>query len=318
MQKRFSGVVVPMATPLNNDLTVDVEAVERIMKLFSKSGIHPLVLGTTGESSSISETESCRFVDAAVKAKGANQCIYAGLVGNQVDELISRGNKYLELGADCVVATLPSYYMLTPAQMVHFYKTLADEIHGPVMMYNIKATTQMSIPFEVVAELSTHPNIWGLKDSERDAERMQSFIEDYKNRDDFSYFCGWGAQSAGSLEMGADGIVPSTGNIVPEMYGKLYQSAMDKNWEECTKWQEITDQFAIVYQKDRTLGQSLAALKTIMNSIGICLPTMMPPLTELTTVEMGLIEINLQILSQRQKFKYTETTQYAKQPYTLD
>ena len=290
MQKRFSGVVVPMVTPLNKDLTVDVEAVERIMKLFSKNGIHPLILGTTGESSSISETESYRFVKAAVQSKGENQCIYAGLVGNQVDDLIVRGNKYLELGADCVVATLPSYYMLTPGQMIQFYKTLADTINGPVMMYNIKATTQMSIPYEVVAELSNHPNIWGLKDSERDAKRMQIFIEDYKDTEGFSYFCGWGAQSAGSLELGADGIVPSTGNIVPEMYGKLYQSALDKNWEECTKWQELTDQFAVVYQKDRTLGESLAALKAILNSIGICNPTMMPPLTELTKEEVRQVE----------------------------
>ncbi|MDD4970211.1 MAG: dihydrodipicolinate synthase family protein [Paludibacter sp.] len=289
MQKRFSGIVVPMITPLNKDFTVDCDAVVRIMKLFYKSGIHPLVLGTTGESSSISATESYRFVEAAVKAKGEKQCVYAGLVGNQVDELIVRGNKYLELGADCVVATLPSYYTLTPDQMIHFYITLADNIQGPVMMYNIKATTQMSIPVEVVAALSRHPNIWGLKDSERDAERMATFIGAYKNKEDFSYFCGWGAQSAGSLKLGADGIVPSTGNIVPDMYGKLYQAALTGNWEECQKWQEETDRIATVYQKDRTLGQSLAALKVLVNSKGNCTTTMMPPLTGLSEAEAGQI-----------------------------
>lgn len=290
MQKRFSGVVVPMITPLKSDFTIDSKAVERIIRLFDKNGIHPLALGTTGESSSISETEGYRFVEAIVKAKGKNQCVYAGLVGNQVEALIDRGNKYIELGADCVVSTLPSYYILTPRQMIDFYTTLADKIHGPVMMYNIKATTQMSIPIEVVAELSNHPNIWGLKDSERDAERMKVFIENYKSREDFSYFCGWGAQSAGSLELGADGIVPSTGNIVPEMYGRLYQSAINRNWTECKKWQEETDKVAVIYQKDRTLGESLAALKVLMNSIGVCNTSMMPPLTELSKEEVCSIE----------------------------
>jgi len=288
MQKRFSGVVVPMITPLNKDFTVDVAAVERIMQMFDQHGIHPLVLGTTGESSSISEKESCRFVEAAVKAKGLKQCIYAGLVGNQIDGLIERGNKYIELGADCVVATLPSYYILTPKQMVAFYTTLADKIMGPVMMYNIKATTQMSIPLDVVAELSSHPNIFGLKDSERDAERMKFFIETYKNSEDFSYYCGWGAQGAGSLELGADGIVPSTGNIVPEMYGKLYNAALNKDWNECMKWQLATDHVAVVYQKDKTLGESLAALKVLMNTAGFCGTTMMPPLTELPEDEVKL------------------------------
>jgi dihydrodipicolinate synthase/N-acetylneuraminate lyase len=279
MQKRFSGVVVPMITPLNEDLSIDCKAVESILTLFAQHGIHPLVLGTTGESSSINASESYKLVETAVKSKGPNQIIYAGLVGNQVDDLIERGNKYLSLGADCVVATLPSYYSLTPDQMKLFYKTLADKIAGPLMMYNIKATTQMSIPMEVVADLASHPNIWGLKDSERDYDRMKAFIELYKNDENFSYFCGWGAQSAGSMMLGADGIVPSTGNYVPEMYEKLYTAGMNADWEECEKWQEATNEIALLYQKDRTLGESLAVLKSLMNEKGICQTTMMPPLT---------------------------------------
>lgn len=280
MQKRFSGVVVPMVTPLNKDFTIDVVAVERIIKLFAENGIHPLVLGTTGESSSINEIESLKLVEASVKAKGVNQCIYVGLVGNQVDDLIKRGNQYIVLGADCVVATLPSYYGLSANQMLLFYQSLADNISGPVMMYNITATTQMSIPLEVVKKLSKHPNIWGLKDSERDEERMKICIQSYKENPNFSFFCGWGAQSFGSLKLGADGIVPSTGNYVPEMYKSLYESALNKDWKDCEKWQLETDTIAKEYQKDKTLGESLAFLKFLMSKKGLCNKTMMPPLTE--------------------------------------
>lgn len=280
MQKRFSGIVVPMITPLNKDYTVDVVAVKRIVTLFAENNIHPLVLGTTGESSSITELESFKLVEAAVKAKGNNQCIYTGIVGNQVDDLIHRGNLYISSGADCVVATLPSYYGLTPHQMEQFYKTLADKIYGPIMMYNIKATTQMTIPLEVVKVLSKHPNIWGLKDSERDLERMELLIETYKNNLEFSYFCGWGAQSAGSLKLGADGIVPSTGNYVPELYKNLYEAAINEDWKACEKWQHETDIIAQQYQKDKTLGESLAVLKSLMHKKALCNKTMMPPLTE--------------------------------------
>ncbi|MDP4272332.1 MAG: dihydrodipicolinate synthase family protein [Bacteroidota bacterium] len=290
MQKRFSGVVVPMITPLKPDFTVDTEAVKGIMKRFADQGIHPLVLGTTGESSSISEKESLRFVEAAVAAKGENQCVYAGLVGNQVSDLIERGNKFIELGADVVVATLPCYYILTPEQMTAFYIQLADQVKGPVMVYNIKATTQMSIPLDVVKTLSNHPNIWGLKDSERDADRMKECIETYKDRADFAYFCGWGAQSYGSLELGADGIVPSTGNIVPELYGKLYEAALQNDWGKTKHYQDLTDEVAVIYQKDRTLGQSLAALKVLMDGEGICGTTMMPPLTELSAEEVSVVK----------------------------
>ena len=75
MQKRFSGVVVPMITPLNQNLTIDAQAVKKIISQFDQNNIHPLVLGTTGESSSISLIESLKLVDAAIKSKGINQHI---------------------------------------------------------------------------------------------------------------------------------------------------------------------------------------------------------------------------------------------------
>lgn len=278
MFKRFSGVVVPMATPFHDDLTVDVESAAKIIRLFARHNIDPLVLGTTGESSSIDEKESIRLVEAAVNARSEGQLIYAGIVCNQVQEIIRRGNSCVDAGADAVVVTLPSYYILTPGQMESFYKKIADEISGPLFMYNIKATTQMSIPADVIARLSKHPNIYGLKDSERDEIRMKLLIETYKDREDFSYFCGWGAQSAGSLQLGADGIVPSTGNIVPELYGKLYEAAMKQDWNNCFDHQRQTDEIALLYQKDRTLGESLAKLKQLMYEKGLCGTTMMPPL----------------------------------------
>jgi len=287
--KKFTGVVVPMVTPLNPDLTIDTQAVGRIMKSFSDNFIDPLVLGTTGESSSIGIEASLEMVKATVGTKGPDQLVYAGLVGNQVEELIVRGNQYLSIGADAVVATLPSYYTLTPEQMHTYYIRLADSLQGPLLIYNIKATTQMSIPLEIVERLSIHPNIFGLKDSERDSERMNACIECYRKRNDFSYFCGWGAQSAGSLTLGADGIVPSTGNIVPEWYRKLYHAARNGDFETAIRLQTLTDEIAVLYQKDRTLGQSLAALKTMMHSVGLCGTTMMPPLTELSESETEVL-----------------------------
>ena len=289
MHKRFSGVVVPMVTPLKSDYSIDRDAVRRIMHLFSTNSLNPLILGTTGESSSIGEKASLDFVSEAVSSKGKGQCVYAGLVGNQVEDLIKRGNLYMEIGADVVVATLPSYYSLNPSQMVDFYTLLADKINGPVMMYNIKATTQMSIPADVVHQLSQHPNIWGLKDSERDAERMKGFILNFKNRPDFSFFCGWGAQTAESLKLGADGIVPSTGNIVPEFYRNLYQSSMIGDFASAEKFQLETDKVAQIYQKGRTLGESLAALKVLMHIKGLCELEMMPPLSKLSDEDMDII-----------------------------
>ena len=285
MKKKFQGVVVPMITPLCSDLSIDTQAVARIMQSFAANQISPLVLGTTGESASVGPKESLRFMQAAVDSKSEGQMVYAGLVGNDVKALISLANEYAAMGVDAVVATLPAYYILTPEQMKAFYLCLADEAKAPVFMYNIKATTQMSIPLDVVEALSHHENMAGLKDSERDEEKMKKSIELFQNREDFSFFCGWGAQGANSLKLGADGIVPSTGNIVPELYGKLYQAYLAGDFEKTDYYQALTDLVAVVYQKGRTLGESLAALKVLMQDAGLCSSTMMPPLTELSSEE---------------------------------
>lgn len=279
--KKFSGVVVPMVTPLHPNLSIDTMAVARIIQSFVENDIHSLVLGTTGESSSIGKQASNELLETALAHKGPGQKIYAGLVRNQFSTMVKWGNRYLDMGADAVVATLPSYYILTPEQMYTFYMQLADRLKGPLLLYNIKATTQMSIPLEIVEKLSQHSNIYGLKDSERDFERVKTCIETYKDRPDFSYFCGWGAQSVGSLQLGADGIVPSTGNVVPELYKQLFDAALKGDYTTAQERQLQTDEVAATYQKDRTLGQSLAALKVLMHAKGLCGTTMMPPLTEL-------------------------------------
>ncbi|MBO5915636.1 MAG: dihydrodipicolinate synthase family protein, partial [Bacteroidales bacterium] len=241
MKKKFQGVVVPMITPLCSDLSIDTQAVARIMQSFAANQISPLVLGTTGESASVGPKESLRFMQAAVDSKSEGQMVYAGLVGNDVKALISLANEYAAMGVDAVVATLPAYYILTPEQMKAFYLRLADEAKAPVFMYNIKATTQMSIPLDVVEALSHHENMAGLKDSERDEEKMKKSIELFQNREDFSFFCGWGAQGANSLKLGADGIVPSTGNIGPELYGNLYQAYLAGDFEKTDYYQALTD-----------------------------------------------------------------------------
>ena len=289
---KYHGVVVPMVTPVTRDGRLDVEAAGRIVEFFAANNVSPLLMGTTGEGNSVSQADGRLLVEAAVKARNNAQpstlnpqLIYAGLTGNCFVEQVQQAEAYTALGADVIVATLPTYYALTEAQMYEYYKTLADCITGPLMLYNILATTHMSIPVDVVRRLAGHPNIVGLKDSERDLERMAQCIDIAKGRDDFAYFCGWAAQSAHSLALGGNGIVPSTGNYVPEMFQQLYDAAVRGDAAEAARLQDATNEIAKIYQKDRTLGQSLAALKVMMQTKGLCEPWMLMPLCRLSSDE---------------------------------
>jgi 4-hydroxy-tetrahydrodipicolinate synthase len=277
-----------MVTPFTASGRVDEAAVVRICQNFAKHGVSPLVLGTTGESASVSGEESRKAVAAAVKGMGGKAAVYAGISGNVVSQNIDSAKAYFDLGADMVVSVLPQYYALTPDQMLRYYEQLADALPR-LMMYNIPATTHMSIPLDVIAKLSRHPNICGLKDSERDAQRMEECVNTYRDREDFSYFLGYAALSAASLKLGADGIVPSTGNFTPKMFRQLYDFGVAGNHAECERLQTETNEIAQIYQAGRTLGQSLAALKTMMNVIGLCEPNVLAPLSNLTADEQKTV-----------------------------
>lgn len=289
--REFKGVVVPMVCPLHADQTIDEQSIIRLMSVFADGNISPLLLGTTGESTSLSESESLQIIKTAANVKQKNQCIYAGLAGNCEKDLIESAKRYADAGAEVMVATLPFYYPLSDDEMYGFYDRLASAISLPLMMYNIKATTGMSIPVKIVEKLMGHQNIAGLKDSERDETRLQTCIKLAKAKENFSFFCGWGAMGGKSLQWGADGIVPSTGNLVPEMYAALYSASLEADYAALDQWQASTDQAAVFYQQGKTLSQSLAALKYLMHTRGLCNIWMKRPLTELPEEDRYNLEI---------------------------
>jgi dihydrodipicolinate synthase/N-acetylneuraminate lyase len=287
--KKYSGVVVPMVTPFTAGGEIDIPAARKVVEHIVSGGCAPFVLGTTGEAASVPMEGRSRFVKAMVQQAGRRCVTYAGIAGNCFRESADSAKAYFDLGVDCVVANLPSYYPINADQMLRYYEKLADAVGGPLMLYNITITTHMSIPLEVVEKLSHHQNIAGLKDSERNEERMAGSLKLWKDREDFAHLVGCAALSAKALLLGSDGIVPSTGNFVPRMFRQLYDAATKGDTTAAEKLQVQTDEMAKIYQGKRLLSESLAALKAMMNELGLCGPAVLPPLVECGEAEKAAI-----------------------------
>jgi 4-hydroxy-tetrahydrodipicolinate synthase len=283
--KKYKGVVVPTVTPLTASHTLDRGAVERMLDNFRRHHVTPFILGTTGEAASLSPSVKLDYLQTAAGLKKPGDVLYAGISSNVLEESVAFANRCFEAGVDVVVATLPNYYSLTPGQMKTYFEQLAEKIAGPLMIYNIPPTVHMSIPLDVVEELSHQPKIVGLKDSERNEERLQAALTLRGQREDFCYFAGWAAQSAQTLLKGGDGIIPSTGNFAPGVYDELYNAALQGNTEKAYELQKLSDALGNVYQGGKTLGESLWALKVLMKKEGLCDTYMMPPLHQLSNEE---------------------------------
>ena len=301
--KKYNGVIVPMVTPVSSDRKLDETAVVKIADFLARNGVSMLVLGTTGESPSVSMDESRRLVKLASETVAGRVKIYAGICGNCVEENIANAKTYIQAGADVIVSILPYYYPLTSEQMFGYFKTLAERINFPMMVYNIPSTTKMSIPVEVVNELSKVKHICGFKDSERDEARMEQCVQLFKDRKKFSYFLGYAAISAKALKLGADGLVPSTGNFAPGMFRAMWESAEAEQWQKVEQLQLETDEIAKIYQSGRTLGNSLQALKVMMSVQGLCQPYALPPLTDLGVAEQKEIIKETEIIIKKYQLK---------------
>ncbi|MDB5190446.1 MAG: dihydrodipicolinate synthetase [Segetibacter sp.] len=299
--KKYSGVIVPTITPLTSNFKIDHEAVEKMFNNFSQHNVMPFMLGTTGEAASLPTEVKKDFIDVATKLKKAGTVLYAGIAANVFQESVELAKYCFDKGVDVVAANLPSYYALSHSQVKKYFEQLADAIPGPLIIYNIPATTHMSIPIDMINELSHHPNIVGTKDSERSEERLKQSLELWSKREDFVHFLGWAGKSAEALINGSDGLIPSTGNLMPSIYNEMVQAVEAGNQSKAYQLQSLSDVLGDLYQKGRTLGESLWALKVLMREAGLCQQFVMPPLQNLPQEEeTKLVNVLKEIINKEQ------------------
>jgi 4-hydroxy-tetrahydrodipicolinate synthase len=305
--KKYHGVVVPLITPFTADYRLDSAAVEKIFANMYANEASPFILGTTGEASSICNAMKFEYLKLASQNKKAGTLLYAGISSNCLEESIDFAKLCFDYKVDAVAATLPSYYLLTESQIKKYFETLADAINGPLIIYNIPSTTHMSIPLEIIEELSYHPNIVGTKDSERGESRLNESISLWAKRSDFSHFLGWAAKSAHALLNGSDGLIPSSGNINPGLYHDMKLAVHESSQEQVYEYQHQSDLLGDLYQSGHTLGESLWALKVLMEERGFCSSTVMPPLQPMCKETERRLKISLHKLIERKEIHFNAT-----------
>ena len=278
MKKKYNGIVVPALSPLTESFGLDSAGVKNMFANFRANNVSPFILGTTGEAASLPTSVKYDYIKLAGKLKQGNDALYVGIAANCFEESVALAKYSFDHGADAVAAHLPSYYKLSEYQVKRYFEQLADKCGGPLIMYNIPATTHMSLPLTLVDELSHHDNIVGIKDSEQNDERLKESLKLWKNRSDFSYFLGWAARSSEALLNGSDGLIPSTGNLFPMVYSEMKLAAEAGNLDLVYALQHKSDVLGRLYQSGRLLGESLWALKVLMSEAGLCQSYVMPPL----------------------------------------
>ena len=174
------GIFPPITTPFYPDGNVYFKKVESNVERYSRTpcaGI--VVLGSTGEAILLSDQERRDVLKAAREAAAQNKVSIAGTGIESAIETLRLTEYAAELGYDVAMVRTPHYYkkQMQPANILAFYRTVADRSPLPVIIYNFPQATGYDIPFELVIELAEHPNLIGIKESSGDVEKVRKMVE---------------------------------------------------------------------------------------------------------------------------------------------
>jgi 4-hydroxy-2-oxoglutarate aldolase len=174
------GIFPPITTPFYPDGNVYLKKLEANVERYSKTpaaGI--VVLGSTGEAIMLSDQERRDVLKVAREATAPSKVLVAGTGVESAIETLKLTEYAAELGYDVAMVRTPHYHkkQMQPANMLAFYRFVADRSPLPVMVYNVPSFTQYDIPAAVVIELAEHPNIIGIKESGGDVEKVREMVQ---------------------------------------------------------------------------------------------------------------------------------------------
>jgi 4-hydroxy-2-oxoglutarate aldolase len=236
----LGGLLVPVTTPFD-PVTGDVAPVSfrENLRRWLQTPINGVVLfGSTGEGALLDEEEMTRLADYARNVVPPMRPLVAGAGAESTRAVIRLSRRFASAGADAVLVHPPSYFgvSLSPADLRDHYIAVADGSPVPVIVYQIPKYTHVTLEAGLVAELSRHPNIAGIKDSSGDLKRFAEFTEACERG--CRLFVGNGALLYAALELGAAGGILALGLLAPEQYALLVEHVRAGRLREAGSIQE--------------------------------------------------------------------------------
>jgi dihydrodipicolinate synthase/N-acetylneuraminate lyase len=176
----IEGIFAAVPTPFYPDERIYFRKIEANMARYSRGLLSGMVvLGSTGETVMLDDAESRDVLRVAAEAASPDKVLIAGVGRESVKATVALAEAAAEFQYDAVLVRTPTYYapLMSPAAVLHYFRSVADRSPLPVLLYNIPKFVPYAMPVELVAELARHPNIVGIKDSTGDVERIRSLVE---------------------------------------------------------------------------------------------------------------------------------------------
>lgn len=224
--KSFRGTFTVTITPSDDEGALDLPALERFVDWQIAEGIHGLIpLGSTGEFLSLSPEEITAVTETTIRAARGRVPVIVGTGAEDTREVVRKSREAERLGADGVMIIPPFYCTPSEDELYHHYKTVADAISLPIMVYNNPAVTNVDLTPPIVARLSTIDGCCYIKESTLEVTRVRDIIRLCGER--MTVF--GGVLGFESFVEGAVGWVAVASNVAPGPMARLFTMVADEH-----------------------------------------------------------------------------------------
>lgn len=221
----LTGSLVALVTPMLEDGSLDLEGFRQLIDWHVAEGSDALVIvGTTGESPTVSPEEHCLLIKTAVEQAAGRIPVVAGTGANSTAEAIELSRCAKQAGAVAGLSVAPYYNKPTQEGLYRHFRTIAETVDLPMILYNVPGRTASDIANDTVLRLAQVPGIVGIKDATGNIERGSDLIR--RAPPDFAVFSGDDASALALMLLGGKGVISVTANVAPRAMHELCAAAL--------------------------------------------------------------------------------------------
>jgi len=222
----FQGSIVALVTPFDERDRIDYDALQGLIEFHIGAGTNGLVIaGTTGESATLEKGEHVALIRRAAEMVEGRIPVIAGTGSNSTRQTVDLSLEVADAAIDGYLLVVPYYNKPVQEGLYQHFRTIADAVDKPIMLYNVPGRTVADILPETVARLADHSNIVGVKDATGDMERMKEHLALLPG--DFKYYSGDDFTTLEFLKLGGHGVVTVSGNVAPRQVSDMCRAVAD-------------------------------------------------------------------------------------------
>jgi 4-hydroxy-tetrahydrodipicolinate synthase len=283
------GSIVALVTPMQEDGSVDYAALRSLIDWHIAEGTDCIgVVGTTGESPTVSMEENREIIRVAVEHAKGRVPIMAGTGANSTAEAIELSRYAKSVGADCTLSVVPYYNKPSQEGIYQHYKAIAEAVDIPMMLYNVPGRTVADMQPETALRCASLPGVFGVKEATGNIERAAYLIKHAPKG--FGIYSGDDGTAVALMLLGGQGNVSVTANVAPRLMHELCRAALAGQVAEARR---IHFQLLGLH-KQLFCEPSPAPTKWALEKLGRCKGALRLPITPLTPAGQAAVQQALQ------------------------